>query len=128
MGKGRELAWGAFVRKLRLDAGYGLREFASLLGWQPSNYSNTETGKVPPPKDPGRLREIAEALGLGEASREWHKFHDLAAKAHNTPVPADVVEYAGGRAVVPLLLRTTKGKNLSDKQIRELIEYVNEHF
>jgi len=128
MGKGRGSTWGEFVRALRLQAGYGLRTFAALLGYQPSNYSNMETGRAKPPKDAGRLREIAETLGITEGTKDWHSFHDLAAKAQKAPVPADVAEYAATRPIVPLLLRTTEGKKLSDRQIRELIDYVNEHF
>ncbi|HUT32600.1 MAG TPA: helix-turn-helix transcriptional regulator [Planctomycetota bacterium] len=126
--KGRGLTWGEFVRTLRLEAGYGLRTFAALLGYQPSNYSNMETGKTPPPKDARRLKEIAETLAIPEGTEEWHEFHDLAAEARKAPVPADVAEYAATRSVVPLLLRTTEGKKLSDDQIRKLIDYVNEHF
>jgi len=128
MAKGRELTWGEFVRTLRLKAGYGLRTFAALLGFQPSNYSNMETGKTKPPRDAARLREIAETLGITDKSEEWHRFHDLAAKAQKPSVPADVAEYAATRPVVPLLLRTTEGKRLSDSQIRELIDYINKHF
>jgi transcriptional regulator with XRE-family HTH domain len=128
MGKGRDLTWGDLVRTLRLEAGYGLRAFAALLGYQPSNYSNMETGKAHPPKDHRRLREIAETLAIPEGTKEWHKFHDLAAKAQKAPVPADVADYAATRPVVPLLLRTTEGKKLSDDQFRKLIKYINEHF
>ena len=128
MAKGRDSTWGDFVRKLRLDAGYGLRAFATLLGYQPSNYSNMETGKSAPPRAAARLKEIAEALGLTQGTKRWHRFHDLAAEAHKAPLPADVEQYAGQRTVVPLLLRTTEGKRLSDSQLHELIEYINEHF
>jgi len=128
MASAREATWGAYVRKLRLKAGYGLRRFATLLGYRPSNYCNLETGKQRPPKDRQRLTEIADALGLAQGTAEWKRFFDLAARALDEPLPADVQEYARDRKVIPVLLRTTEGKKLSDAEILRLVDYINEHF
>jgi transcriptional regulator with XRE-family HTH domain len=121
-------SFGACVRRLRLEAGYGLRRFAGEAGFQPSNLSNMERGRIPPPKDPERLEQLADALGLAEDSDERRRFFDLAAEAHSAALPADVGEYARRRKAIPVLLRTAKAKKLTDEQFRQLIEHINEHF
>ena len=119
--------FGAYVRQLRLDAGYGLRPFATQAGFQPSNLSNIERGKLPPPKDPERLEQLADALGLAEESGERSRFFDLAAAAHDAALPADVEQFARRRRAIPVLLRTVKTKKLSDDDIRKLAEHIDKH-
>jgi len=121
-------AFGAYLRQLRLKAGFGLRKFAQAAGFQPSNLSNLERGKLRPPQDPERLEEMADALGLVEGSPERRKLFDLAARAQKAPLPADVQPYARSHKLVPVLLRTAKDKKLSDDELRELVEHINKHY
>ena len=120
--------FGAYLRELRLKAGCGLRKFAELAGFQPSNLSNLERGKLPPPRDPERLEEMADALGLAEGSRERQKLYDLAAQAQKAPLPADVQPYARSHKLVPVLLRTAQDKNLSDEDLQELVQHINKNY
>lgn len=120
--------FGGYVRRLRLEAGYGLRRFATQAGFQPSNLSNIERGKLPPPKDPERLEQLADALGLAEESPERREFFDLAATAHDAPVPADVQQFARRHTAIPVLLRAVESKKLTDDEIRRLAEHIERHF
>ena len=120
--------FGAYLRELRLKAGYGLRRFAEKAGFQPSNLSSLERGKLRPPRDAERLDEMADALGLPEETPERQKLYDLAARAQQAPLPADVEAYAKRRKAVPVLLRTARSKNLTDGDLRKLIEHINKHF
>jgi len=121
-------AFGPYLRELRLKAGFGLRKFAQAAGFQASNLSNLERGKLAPPRDPERLAEMADALGLVAGSPEHKRFYDLAARAQKAPLPADVQPYARSRQLVPVLLRTARDKNLSNEELQELIEHINEHY
>ena len=125
---GGKVRFGTFLRELRLGAGFGLRRFAVEAGFQPSNLSNIERGKLRPPKDPQFLEQVADVLQLAEGNPERQRLFDLAAEAQNAPLPADVAEYARKHKAIPVLLRTAKAKKLTDKQFRELATYIDEHF
>lgn len=109
---------GKLLKDLRLQAGFGLRRFAELIGMQPSNLSAIEHGHRPFPEDPDKVRRIADALGLVEGSAKWDEFFDAARSEGQ--FPADVADMAD-RELVPLLLRTVKNRDLSDEDIRRLI-------
>ena len=126
--KPRKRTFGAFLRALRLQAGYGPRRFAAQAGFQPSNLSNIERGKKPPPGDPERLEQIADALGLAEDSQERRELYDLAAEAREEPLPADLEGYTRRSKAIPVLLRAAKGKGLTDEDFRELAEHIREHY
>ncbi|KPJ72930.1 MAG: hypothetical protein AMS14_06915 [Planctomycetes bacterium DG_20] len=120
--------FGHYLRKLRLEAGFGLRAFAEMVGMKPSNLSRLETGRMAPPTSADRMATIAQALGLEENSPQFKDLNDLAAKARPGTVAPDVADYAAHQPGVPLLLRTAKGKQLDEEGFRRLAEYIEEHF
>ena len=113
--------FGAYLRKLRLKEGFGLRSFAKKIGWLPSNFSNLENDKINPPRDENMLFKITKALKLSKNTEDWNKFFDLAA---NTPdkLPADIVKYVNEVELMPLMFRTVANKKLSKNQIKKLID------
>ena len=116
--------WGEFVRRKRLEAGYGLREFARLVGLLPSNYNHMEKGRIPPPQDKVRLDQIAEVLGLQAGTGECADLFDLAV-AGKDKLPADLAEYAKNNEMVPVLLRTLANRKLSKSQFNDLVSQLN---
>jgi transcriptional regulator with XRE-family HTH domain len=116
--------WGEFVRKKRLEAGYGLREFASLIGIQPSNYNHMEKGRKVPPRSKEQLDRIAETLGIEPRSKDHEMLMDLAVKGTDK-LPADVEEFAKHNEFVPALLRTLDNRKLSRKEFKGLVERIN---
>ena len=119
------VSFGAYLRRLRLEAGFGLRTFADLSGMQPSNLSRIESGRLAPPQDAAIIRRLAKALGLGEDSAEYVELNNLASQARPGTMPPDLAEYAGTKRGIPLLLRTVKGKNLDEAEFRKLAEYID---
>ena len=119
------MTWGEFIRKRRLEAGYGLREFAALVGILPSNYNHMEKGRLAPPQDKGKLDQVAEVLGIPRDTPDYHTIMDLAA-AGKDKLPADVERFAKDNAMVPVLLRTLANRKLSDEEFRSLVEDLNE--
>lgn len=113
--------FGDVLRDLRLKAGYGLREFAQLIGELPSNLSATETGARPAPRTMEKLRTIANALALEEGSRDWDRFFMSARRPDSLPPDLDRIL---SRDLNLVLLRTVDEKELSDDQLRSLIEHV----
>jgi transcriptional regulator with XRE-family HTH domain len=109
----------AFLKSLRLRAGYGLREFAEMIGDAPSNYAGIEAGDRKPWRDPEKLRRVAEALELEEGSPDWNALI-LGARRKGT-LPEDM-ERLLDRPMIPLLLRTVDELQLSEGDLRRLVE------
>ena len=124
-GKG---TFGGMLKKLRLEeANIGLRAFADLIDMKPSNLSNIERGRIPPPASRKAIDGIGDALGLPKEDPRRGKLFDLAAKAKNR-IPADVAEAVKEQAGIPVLVRTVANKQLSEKKLRELAEYIKKFY
>lgn len=63
--RGRDVAFGDFVRKRRLDLNIGLREFASKLDLSPAFISKMEIGDFKPPKEEN-IKKMAGILKVDE--------------------------------------------------------------
>lgn len=124
----KQETFGQFLREARLNAKYGLRQFAREIGWQPSNLSNLEHGRLKPPKDKDTLIAMAEVLGFEEGSNEWNTLFNLAAKDNNKLLPSDIEEFVGGSTAVPILFRTIKDKKLTEEDLEGLIEHIRSHY
>jgi len=115
----RKEAFGPYLKQLRLAAGYGLRRFAALIEMKASNLCDIEHNRRSMPNE--YLEPVAEALGLAQGSKEWEKFFDMARKAEE--LPADVQRVAR-RRFIPALLRTIDNVQLSDDDIKKLIDEI----
>ena len=115
--RGKNNNFGVFLKKLRLHAGYGLRRFADLIDIPASNLCDIEHGRRSMPKN--YLEPTANVLGLEQGSRDWERFFELARKSDE--LPADVQRITH-RRLIPALLRTIDNVQLSDKDLRKLIE------
>jgi len=120
--------FGAAVKKLRIEhARVGLRAFADLVNMKPSNLSNIERDKAPPPANKKTIDLICDALGLAKDDPRRTELFDLAAKAKSR-VPADVAELVKEQPGIPVLVRTVGNKQLSEEKIRELAEHIKKFY
>ena len=118
--------FGELLRKIRLEeAKLGLRAFAELIDWQPSNLSNLERGRTKPPADQQTIQDICDALGLAENDPRRARFFDLAARKG---VPSDVAEAMKRQPGIPVLVRAVANRRLDDDKLRELAEYVKKYY
>jgi len=124
---GRRETFGEYLRACRLKAGYGLRVFAEAIEMRPSNLSNVEHGRIPPPQDLGTLTRIADALGFPEGSKERERLFDLAV-AYKQKLPADVAAFAAKTPGIPVILRTLQNRRLTKRQVEDLTRYINRRF
>lgn len=115
--------FGTYLKKIRLEKGYGLRKFAKLINILPSNLCHIETGRQSPPRSTEWLKKVLKVLGIKEGGEEWNKFFELQTKRGE--IPADVKEYfiqKNALDAVPLMARTIKNKKLTRKQIEQIID------
>jgi len=114
---GKDQHFGAFLKRLRLQSNHGLRRFADLIGIKASNLCDIEHDRRSMPKY--HLELAADVLDLEKGSSDWEKFFELACKGND--LPADVQKIAG-RRLMPALLRTVDNAQLSDDDIKRLID------
>ena len=120
--------FGTYLKKLRIEeAQIGLRTFADLIEMAPSNLSNIERGRIPPPTKTDKLNQISDALGLPEQDERRTKLFDLAAQ-FGSRVPADIVQTIRENPGVPILVRTIANKQLDEEKLRELNEYIQQFY
>ena len=125
MGKMADKYFGTYLKKIRLEKGYGLRKFAKAINMLPSNLCHIETDRQVPPRNVEWLENVLKVLGIKEGSKEWSKFFEL--QANHGEIPADVKEYLIQRNAldaVPLMARTIKNKKLTRKEIEKIIDHI----
>lgn len=114
-------SFGTYLKELRLSANYGLRKFARLIEMPASNLSAIEHDRRPMPAE--KLTLAADAIGLEKGSEKWNAFFDLGRQAGE--LPADV-QMVASRSFVPALLRTIDNRQLTDDEIKQLIEDIQQ--
>lgn len=97
--------FGEFVKARRAELGFPLRVFCEKHGFDPSNWSKLERGRLAPPQGQ-TLGKYARALGLKKGSSEWFEFFDLAS-AETGRIPPDLAE-SEIAAKLPVLFRTLR--------------------
>jgi len=123
-----KLTFGAMLKKLRVEeADIGLRAFADLINMKPSNLSNIERGRIPPPANRETIDRIGDALGLPIGDPRRNELFDLAAEAKNR-IPVDVAEAIKEQPGIPVLVRTVANKQLSKEKLKELAEYIKKFY
>ncbi len=113
----KDKSFGSYLKELRLKSGFGLRRFANLIEMKASNLCDIEHNRRSMPKE--YLEPVAEALSLEKNSSDWEQFFELARTRGE--LPADVQEMAE-RRFMPALLRTIDNVQLSDNELKRLIE------
>jgi transcriptional regulator with XRE-family HTH domain len=120
--------FGELLKEIRVkEADIGLRTFANLIDMKPSNLSNIERNRIPPPANRQAIVRICDALGLAKNDPRREKLFDLAAEAENR-IPADVADVVKNQPGVPVLVRTVANKQLSEEKLRELVQYIKEFY
>jgi transcriptional regulator with XRE-family HTH domain len=115
---GKKQTFQDFLREKRLQKNLGLREFAKLVGLQPSNYCSIESSSLPAPSE-DKLQLIARILEL--TTDERRMLFDLAAKTKDD-IPVDIKELIKKDAVIPNLLRTVEDADVKPEQIKAIVE------
>jgi len=114
---------GEWVKAKRQNANLGMRQFAVMIGEQPSNWCNTENGRRGLPE--AKLEKIAKVLGIRENSEDWDTLFGFVSRPAR--LSADLSQ-AIKIEHVPTLLRTINNKRLNGEQVQQIVKYVEKHF
>lgn len=127
--KDKFTSFGQMLKHIRVqEANIGLRRFAGMIGMQPSNLSNIEQGRIAPPATRKQLDLMCDTLGLSQNDNKRTRLFDLAAEYSQNRIPADVADTIKNQVGVPVLVRTVANKQLSEKKLRELANYIKDNF
>jgi len=113
--------FGEFIKKLRSEKRLGLREFCIACDLDPSNWSKTERGVLPPPQDQRVLNRIAVILGVPEGSKEREWIFDYAA-IDAGKIPQYVLNDEELVKRLPVFFRTATGKKPTTEDLVKLAE------
>jgi transcriptional regulator with XRE-family HTH domain len=114
------VSFGELLKALRISRGYGLRQFAEMIGQLPSNVSAIEHGRRLPWKSLEILRRAADALALVEGSPQWDRFFSAARPG----MPAPDIERFTKSEIFPVLCRTVNDARLTEQELKHLVEHI----
>jgi len=113
--------FGEILKSLRIKNELGLREICKLTGYDPSNWSKIERGKMFPPSDIKVLEKWAKILNL--KNKEAENFIDQAIIAQGM-IPNDVLSEKEIVNHLPAFFRTLRNKKPTKEEIERLIEII----
>ncbi|MGP1600183.1 MAG: helix-turn-helix domain-containing protein [Dialister pneumosintes] len=115
------LEFGKYLEEKRKINGFTLRGLAAELEIAPAYLSDIEKGRRNPSDE--KLKAIIDALRLNE--EETFHFLDLAAKAKENTVSADLPDYIMETDLARVALRRAKEGNLSSDDWQDVIELID---
>lgn len=117
--------FGKYFRQRRLELEMTLRSFCQRYGYDPAYISRIERDILAPPDDKEKLKAFAKALNIKEGTEDWVTFFDLAYISKGQ-IPKDLASDKNSIDYLPLLFRTVRGKKVTSKNLKKLINLLNE--
>ncbi len=114
-------SFGTQLKRLRIERGLTLREFARILDKDVGNLSKLERGLLPPPKDESIIRSYVKALGLDEESDRAKELIVLAS-VEAGQIPKEVLGDAELVAKLPVFFRTVTGSKLDREKLHRFLD------
>src|SRR3989304_10459618 len=118
-----KLTFGEFFKQKRTGLKKTLRQFCAENNLDPGNISKLERGLMTPPQGSDKLEEYAGYLHIKKGTDDWYKFFDLA-HIESGRIPEELLEDEAVAASLPILLRTLRGKKISEKKLDELVQLI----
>jgi len=113
--------FGNLLKSLRIKKELSLRDIYKLTGYDPSNWSKIERGKMFPPSDIEILNKWGRVLGIkGKAAQD---FTDQAIIAQGM-IPNEVLSEKELVEHLPAFFRTLRNKKPNKEEMERLIELI----
>jgi len=116
--------FGKLLKEKREQNRIGLREICRKVGFDSSNWSKIERGKISPPSDENVLAKWAKALGIKKSSEEYNDFIDYALIAQGI-IPKALDEDSMLK-LLPAFFRTVRNTKPTREELDELIKIIKE--
>ena len=114
--------FGKKLNNLRLKKGLSLRKICEVSGYDPSNWSKIERGKMSPPSDEKTLRKWAKVLGVSR-EKDIREFIDKANLVQGM-IPQDILSQNNAVDFLPAFFRTLRNKKPTKKEIDQLVKLI----
>jgi transcriptional regulator with XRE-family HTH domain len=114
--------FGDALKNLRIKNELGLREICKLTGYDPSNWSKIERGKMFPPSDVKVLEKWAKILNI-KTKKDVQNFVDQAIITQGM-IPDDVLSEKELVNHLPAFFRTLRNKKPTKKEMERMIEII----
>lgn len=114
--------FGENLKEARIQKRLSLRDIYKLIGYDPSNWSKIERGKISPPIDIKILQNWAKVLGI-KNKEDVQKFIDEAIVAQGI-IPDDILSHKNAAEYLPAFFRTIRNKKPTKEEIDKLIELI----
>jgi len=115
--------FGENLWNLRIKKRLTLREVCELTGYDPSNWSKIERGRLSPPTDRKVLTKWARVLGFSKNKEALEKFIDQANISQGI-IPEDILSQPDAVGYLPLFFRTLRNEKPTIEEITKLIELI----
>ena len=116
--------FGRILKELRIKRGLTLRHACRIAGYDPSNWSKIERGKMSPPSDEKILRKWTKILKIS-GSQKIQEFIDEARLVQGI-LPQDILSKGNLVDFLPAFFRTLRNKKPTKKEIDHLIELIKD--
>jgi len=112
------IAFGSYIRELRIEKNIGQRELAKKIGIAPSYLNDIEKNKRSAPK-PKIIKELSLILNI-----DLDFLNDLAGSSKKT-LPPDIIEYMKQNSKIISLVRSIKNNKLKDDELEKIESSMN---
>jgi transcriptional regulator with XRE-family HTH domain len=120
------MMFGEFIKEHRKIRRLTLRQFCTVLEFDPSQWSKIERGILAPPKNENVLKLIASVLYLKPRTPEYTELMDLAALGTGR-IPSDILSDAELSQYLPLVFRTVRNSKPTEAELLALTEIIREN-
>ncbi len=117
------MKFGETLKKLRLKRELSLRDVYKLTGYDPSNWSKVERGRIAPPSDEVVLAKWASVLGISKKNKAFKEFIDSAQIAQGI-IPTDILNEKNAVQLMPAFFRTLRNKKPTKEEVDRLVELI----
>lgn len=116
--------FGKILKNLRIKRELSLRKICQIAGYDPSNWSKIERGKMSPPSDEKILLKWAKILGI-KNKKDIQDFIDKAIIAQGI-IPQNILSQNNAVGYLPAFFRTLRNKKPTKEEIDRLIELIRD--
>jgi len=113
--------FGNLLKNLRICRELSLRDVCKLIGYDPSNWSKIERGKMLPPSDTTTLSKWAKVLGV--KGKNIQDFIDQAIIAQGM-IPKEILSEKDIVEHLPAFFRTLRNKKPNKEEIERIIDLI----